>query len=172
MPSAGVPIPSQHVEAHSSLDNPRRLGDCHHFLLLPLLKSPNKTTMKKLLGLITLVALSMGFSSCCSMFGGHSCTAGHRTETKQVLAGYDTVVREVYSDSKSGISETVEEKVPRYKTVTKKVRVACRQCTRYYCPKKDCCGTTGDRTLKLVTAQGPTGSPNIGLVPTMKPLAP
>lgn len=112
------------------------------------------------------------------MFGIGKQTAGYRTETKQVVDGYDTIQEEVQSSSKGGFSskggmtETVEKQVPRYKTVTKKTRVPCQKCTRYYCPKKDCCGTTADGTLVLITAQGPTGSPNLGLVPSMKPLAP
>jgi len=129
--------------------------------------------MKKLLSLLTLVALSMGFSSCCSMFG--SSNAGYRTETRQVkTCHYDIVTEEVYTanpSGKGGMTETIEKKVPRYKTVTKKVRVSCGSCVRFYCPKKDCCGTTSESYRKRVTAQGPVGSPNIGLVPTMRKLA-
>lgn len=133
--------------------------------------------MKKLLSLLTLAALSMGFSSCCSMFGLPTSSAGYRTETKQVkTCGYDIVTEQVYTagDSKSGkggMVETIEKKVPRYKTVTKKVRIPCPDCTRFYCPKKDCCGTTSESTMKMATAQGPVGSPHIGLIPTMRKLA-
>jgi hypothetical protein len=131
--------------------------------------------MKKLLSLLTLVALSMGFSSCCSMFGLTSNSAGYRTETRQVkTCHYDIVTEQVYTGAKGGkggMYETVEKKVPRYKTVTKKVRIPCGSCVRFYCPKKDCCGTATDSYLKMVTAQGPVGSPHIGLVPTMKKLA-
>jgi hypothetical protein len=131
--------------------------------------------MKKLLSLLTLVALSMGFSSCCSMFGLGSNSAGYRTETRQVkTCHYDIVTEEVYTanpSGKGGMTETIEKKVPRYKTVTKKVRVSCGSCVRFYCPKKDCCGTTSESCRKRVTAQGPVGSPHIGLVPTMRKLA-
>ena len=131
--------------------------------------------MKKLLSLLTLAALSMGFSSCCSMFGLGSNSAGYRTETRQVkTCHYDIVTEEVYTanpSGKGGMTETIEKKVPRYKTVTKKVRVSCGSCVRFYCPKKDCCGTTSESYRKRVTAQGPVGSPNIGLVPTMRKLA-
>jgi len=111
------------------------------------------------------------------MFGMPASGAGYRTETRQVkTCHYDIVTEEVYTagDSKSGAGgmvQTIEKKVPRYKTVTKKVRVPCQQCTRYYCPKKDCCGTTSEMTIKMATAQGPTGSPHIGLIPTMKKIA-
>lgn len=135
--------------------------------------------MKNLLLLASLVAVSLGFSSCCSMFGGFaSNSAGYRTETYQVkTCGYDTVTEEVVvpGDSKSGkggMTQTVEKKVPRYKTVTKKVRIPCGDCTRYYCPQDDCCGTTSESTMRMASAQGWSGSPNIGLIPTMKVLAP
>jgi len=133
--------------------------------------------MKKLLNIAALVALTLGFSSCCSMFGLGTSTAGYRTETKQVRAcGYDIVTEQVYTSGsaksgKGGMVETVEKKVPRYKTVTKRVRLACPDCVRYYCPKKDCCGTTSDSVRKMATAQGGVGSPSIGLVPTMRKLA-
>lgn len=134
--------------------------------------------MKNLVLLLSLAALSLGFSSCCSMFGNPSQTAGYRTETRQVkTCGYDIITEEIVTpgDAKSGkggMVQTIEKKVPRYKTVTKKTRIPCGSCTRFFCPKKDCCGTTSDYTMKMATAQGGVGSPHIGLIPTMKPLAP
>jgi hypothetical protein len=134
--------------------------------------------MKNLALLLSLAAISLGFSSCCSMFGGFSQGSGYRTETQKVKAcGYDTVTEEVitHGDAKSGkggMVQTIEKKVPRYKTVTKKVRIPCGSCTRFFCPKKDCCGTTSESTMRMATAQGGVGSPHIGLIPTMKPLAP
>lgn len=132
--------------------------------------------MKNLLLLVSLVAVSLGFSSCCSMFGNQ--VAEYQTVTKKVkTCGYDTVTEEVHTpgDSKSGkggMVQTIEKKVPRYKTVTKKVKVKCGSCVRFYCPKKGCCGTSHDLFLKMATVQGGTGSPHMGLVPSMKPLAP
>ncbi len=134
--------------------------------------------MKNLLTLVSVVAVSLGFSSCCTMFGLSSHSAGYRTETKQVkTCGYDIVTEEVVvpGDSKSGkggMVQTIEKKVPRYKTVTKKVRIPCGQCARLYCPKKDCCGSTSQAVINMSSAQGPVGSPHIGLVPTMKKIAP
>lgn len=134
--------------------------------------------MKNLVLLLSLAAISLGFSSCCSMFGLPGTSSGYRTETKQVrTCGYDIVTEEIVvpGDAKSGkggMIQTVEKKVPRYKTVTKKVRIPCGKCTRRYCPKKDCCGTTSEKTMQMATAQGAVGSPQIGLIPTMKPLAP
>ena len=130
--------------------------------------------MKNLALLATLIAVSLGFSSCCSMFGSSTHTSSYRTETRQKrTCGYDVVTKQVVTPGyggKGGMVETVEEKVPRYKTVTRKVRVPCGRCTRYYCPKKDCCGTTSESTMRMASTQGSSGSPNIGLIPTMKPL--
>ena len=132
--------------------------------------------MKNLALLVSLIAVSLGFSSCCSMFGIPAGNAGYRTETRQVkTCGYDIVTKEVVvpGDSKSGkggMVQTIEEKVPRYKTVTKKVRIPCGSCTHFYCPKKDCCGTTSEFTMRMASVQGSSGSPNLGLIPTMKPL--
>ena len=98
----------------------------------------------------------------------------YRTETRQVkTCDYDIVTEEVVTpgDAKSGkggMVQTIEKKVPRYKTVTKKVRVSCGPCVRFYCPKKDCCGTTSESTMRMASAQGSVGSPNIGLIPTMR----
>jgi hypothetical protein len=133
--------------------------------------------MKNLLFIVSLLAVSLGFSSCCSMFGVSAGSAGYRTETRQVkTCFYDTVTEEVVvsgGDAKSGpVTETVEKRVPRYKTVTKKVRIACGSCTRFYCPKKDCCGTTSESIRRMASSQGSSGSPGIGLIPTMKAIAP
>jgi len=134
--------------------------------------------MKKLVKILPLAALALGMSSCCSMFGIGSQSAGYTTETRQVkTCKYDIVTKEVYTpgsakSGKGGMTQTIEEKVPRYKTVTRKKRVSCGSCVRFFCPKKDCCGTTADSYMKMATTQSATGSPHMGLVPTMKPLAP
>ena len=133
--------------------------------------------MKNLALILSLAAVSLGFSSCCSMFGTGTQSMYHK-ETRQVKAcGYDIVYEQVVTpgDAKSGkggLVQTVEKRVPRYKTVTKWVRESCGPCVRFYCPKKDCCGTTSESTRVLASAQGSVGSPNIGLIPTMKPIAP
>lgn len=134
--------------------------------------------MKNLVLIASLAAVSLSFSSCCSMFGTASQAGSYRTETRQVkTCGYDIITEEVVTpgDAKSGkggMVQTIEKKVPRYKTVTKKVRVSSGPCVRFFCPKKDRCGTTSESTRLIATAQGPVGSPQIGLIPTMKPIAP
>lgn len=130
--------------------------------------------MKNVIFLASLVAVSLGFSSCCSMFGYTNQFAGYRTETRQVkTCYYDTVTKEVrLGDGKDGMTQTVEERVPRYKTVTKRVGIKRTACVRHYCPKKDACGTTSEQTRQMASSQGSVGSPNLGLIPTMKPIAP
>ena len=96
----------------------------------------------------------------------------YRTKQKRTC-GYDTIVEQVpVAGPKGGMSkggmETVERKVPRYKEV--KERVWCNNCWRFYCPDTECCGTTGKKVRRMASAQGHSGSPNIGLIPTMKPM--
>jgi len=123
--------------------------------------------MKNLLLLIPMLAASLGLSSCCSLFGTPSWTAGYTETThQQKVCGYDIV--EDVVDAKSGMTQ--QRKVPRYKTVVVKTRVPCPQCVRHYCPTKDCCGSTSEATIKMATMQTSSGSPSIGLLPTMKPI--
>jgi hypothetical protein len=126
--------------------------------------------MKKLLSLaVTLLAL-FGLSSCCCMFSSWA-PAEYETKKKK-LCGYNTIVEEVpVAGTKGGMTQTVERKVPRYKEV--KEKVWCNNCWRFYCPDRECCGTTGKKTRVMASAQGHSGgSPNIGLIPTMKPIVP
>lgn len=45
-------------------------------------------------------------------------------------------------------------------------------CFRPYAVTKNACGTTSEATIRQSTTQTATGSPNLGLVPTMKTIAP
>jgi hypothetical protein len=124
--------------------------------------------MKNLFLCSLLAVTALGLSSCCCLFGSNN-----RYKSKEtVLAGYKTVTKEVQvsTGAKGGIeTRTVTEKVPVYKERTKSHRVAC---VRSYCPRAGACGTTSENIMKMSSSQGATGSPHIGLVPTMKPLAP
>jgi len=125
--------------------------------------------MKNLLLILPLIAVTLGLSSCCSMFGWKSGSAGYTEQTtKRKLCGYDIIREEVVVDAKSGLTEVKETKVPRYKTVTKKVRVKCQSCTRFYCLEEGCCGSKTESARKMASVQGGGGSPHVGLVPTMK----
>jgi hypothetical protein len=128
--------------------------------------------MKNLLLLLSLAAVSIGLSSC-KMFPAPARGAGYEESTYQrKLCGYDVVREEVLIDAKSGLTEVRETKVPRYKTVTKKERVPCPKCTRYYWLSEGCCGSSTEEARKMATAQPSSGSPFIGLIPTMKKIAP
>ena len=48
----------------------------------------------------------------------------------------------------------------------------CTKCLSTFCPKPGCCGTIGNGVLSRATMQGGTGEPQLGLIPTMKTLAP
>lgn len=133
--------------------------------------------MKNLAFALSLAAVSLGFSSCCSMFGNPSNSAGYRSETRQVeTCGYDIVTEQVVTrgsakSGKGGMVQTIEKKVPRYKTVTVKTRNSVSgRCVRLFCPKKDRCGTTSESTMRIASLQGSSGSPNLGLIPTMREL--
>lgn len=128
--------------------------------------------MKKLVLLLSLVAVSLGFTSC-SMTGCPTFFAGKSEETYKVkTCGYDVITEEKVIDAKSGLVEVTETKVPRYKEKTKPVWHKCPSCTRYYCVKKGCCGSSTEAARKLATAQPSSGSPHVGLIPTMKPIVP
>jgi hypothetical protein len=124
--------------------------------------------MKNLFLSALCAVTALGLSSCCCLFSGNNTYTTKETK----LAGHKTVTREVTvaTGSKGGlVTETVTEKVPVYKENTRRHRTVC---ARTYCPAKGACGTTGEGVLKMSTAQGGVGSPHIGLIPTMKPLAP
>ena len=124
--------------------------------------------MKNLLLTSILAVTALGLSSCCCLF-----SSNNRYKTEETyLAGYKTVTKEVAvgNGSKGGFDvQTVQERVPVYKTRTVSHRV---KCVRTYCPRDGACGTPGDKLVKMSTAQGGVGSPHIGLVPTMRSLAP
>lgn len=175
LPYSSMVLGSPHdFESHSPVGN--RPCQSHDLsMLLPLSHSfPPFKHMKKIALTATFAVVSLMLSSCCSMFGIPSGMAGSVTETRQVkTCRTDTVTEQVLisSSAKGGnVYETVEKKVPRYRTVTRKTRVPCGSCVRFYCPRNGCCGTTGERTRKMATAQPSTGSPHIGLMPTMRPL--
>jgi hypothetical protein len=125
--------------------------------------------------LFSAALASMGLMTSCTMFGVADQHGYYRTETRQVkTCKYDVVTKQVVTGSgKSGMVQTIEEKVPRYKTVTRKVRVnGGPLCVRYYVPRTSPCGSTHEKTLQRATDQGGSGNPHIGMVPSMRKLAP
>ena len=117
-----------------------------------------KTTFK----LLVLALASLAFSSCC----GFLPCGGSLTAEKEVTT-YTETERTVYSGKSS---YTVTDRVPH--TTTEKVSQCCNKCGSSFCPKPQCCGILSKAVLSRATAQGGTGEPQIGLIPTMKTLAP
>lgn len=125
--------------------------------------------MKNLILATGAALAAFALSSCCCLFAGNS----YKTTERVRGCGYDTVTKEVQvatKGSKGGmLTETITTKVPRYKMVSKTHRV---KCVRTYCPSNGPCDTTSEKITRMASSQGSTGSPHIGLIPTMKPLAP
>ena len=139
-------------------------------LLLPLLNPIQD--MKKFLLLIPIFLSALSLSSCSCWNWG---IAGSYEETYQVkdhCAGYDVVREETVIDAKAGLVEVTEKQVPRYTEKTRKVYVKCPKCVRFYCLDDGCCGSSTEAARKMATAQPASGSPFMGLIPTMKDVAP
>lgn len=114
------------------------------------------------------------------MFALNSCCTGCYKGTKTSFCPKDYyedqvtewVEEEVYVDSgaKGGKGGSTLVRRPVVTTVKKEVK--CSSCGSWYCTKSGCCGTVSRSVLKRATAQGGTGEPHIGQIPTMKVLAP
>ena len=118
--------------------------------------------MKTTIQLLALAVLSLAFSSCCGLLP----CVGSLTANKEVTT-YEEQQVTVYSGK---TSQVVTQRVP--VTKTKKVRHFCWKCGSSFCPKPQCCGIVSPKVLARATSQGGSGEPGIGLIPTMKDLAP
>jgi len=107
--------------------------------------------MKMITRILAIGLFAVLFSSCCNLG-----QVGTITGEKKVLVSE-------YTGAKGGIT-TVEK--------TEKVKHKCCLCGSWYCPKPQCCGIVSDSVLSRATGQSGTGEPPIGLIPTMKTLAP
>ncbi|YCM43851.1 hypothetical protein V2O64_21315 [Verrucomicrobiaceae bacterium 227] len=131
--------------------------------------------MKKLIPLLFLGLLATLLPSCCGL--GACCTNGkiervgceNQSYGTKEITKYKMVKRLVDPGTKGGIPYEVEEKVAYTETV--KVKQDCGTCGSIYCPKPGCCDVISPAVLKRATAQGGTGEPHIGTIPTMKVLA-
>lgn len=132
--------------------------------------------MKKLIPLLAVGLIATLLPSCCGFLGG-CCKKGKIVNVgceddrvvEEEVTKYKTVKRTVDPGGKGGIPYEIEEKVAYTEIVEKKVD--CGTCGSIYCPAPDCCGTVSNAVLKRATAQGASGEPHIGLIPTMKVLA-
>lgn len=119
--------------------------------------------MKTTFQLLALAAISLAFSSCCGLLP----CSGSLSAQKEVTT-YTETQRTVYGGKGAkGSSYVVTDRVPH--TTTKRVGYCCRKCGSSFCPKS-CCGIVGKGVLVRATAQGGTGEPHLGLIPTMKDL--
>jgi len=129
-----------------------------------------KLTLLLLAGLVaTLLPSCCLFGSCAKKgkFVRVGCENGKYT-TKEVTK-YKVVKRMVDPGTKGGVPYEVEDKIAYTETV--KVKADCGICGSIFDPSSDCCGIISPAVLKRATAQGGTGEPHIGLIPTMKVLA-
>lgn len=117
--------------------------------------------MKTTFQLLALAVISLAFSSCCGLL-----PCGGSLSAEKEVTTYTENQRTVYGGKSS---YTVTDRVPH--TKTEKVSICCNKCGSSFCPKPQCCGIVSKAVLSRATAQGGTGEPQIGLIPTMKTLA-
>ncbi len=118
--------------------------------------------MKTRLQLLTLALLSLAFSSCCGLL-----PCGAALTAQKEVTTIKEVTQTVHGTNRS---YDVINKVP--VTTYKTVKSSCRKCGSKFCPKPSCCGIVSKKVLSRATGQGGTGEPQIGLIATMKTLAP
>ena len=130
--------------------------------------------MKKLVFIPALLLLALLFSSCCGLpCANLSCVKGSSCGTKKYveIEEVEWIEEEVYAEpgSKGGKGGTVKVRRPVVKIVRKPVR--CAPSGSWYCIEDDCCDVASSHVLRRATAQGSSGEPHIGRIPTMKVLA-
>lgn len=133
--------------------------------------------MKQIAFVPGILFLMFALNSCCSsgLKSGHkvgkvsTAWCGQEHYEDQVT---EWVEEEVMVDSgeKGGMPVSTTVRRPVVTTVQKKVK--CGDCGSWYCTLPGCCGTVSRQVLKRATAQGGTGEPHMGQIPTMKVLAP
>jgi len=143
--------------------------------------------IKSLILSLSLGVVALAATSCCATCGGStSRNTSLRTETtEQRIVGYRQVEQVVATDAKSGMAQVRVVQEPVYQEVGVRSRCASwfggarshtsdvsysGACVRYYFADHGPCGSTGPRTLAMASSQGSNGAPQIGLIPTMRPL--
>jgi len=135
--------------------------------------------MKNIAFIPGILIILFSLNSCCSscFMGGKLCNKGGGAAAGCPEGYYEEQTTEwveeevyVHSGAKGGIVGTKTVRHPVVKIKCK--RIKCAKCGSWYHPDSGCCGTVGPEVLKRATAQGGTGEPHIGLIPTMKVLAP
>lgn len=146
--------------------------------------------IKSLLLSLSLGVIAVAATSCCATCGGSSSRSTvATTETSPRITGYRQVEQIVGTDAKSGMNQVRVVQEPVYEEVatssgcrywftsltrtshSRHSRHSSSACVRHYHADHGPCGTTGPRTMAMASAQGSNGAPQIGLIPTMRPLA-
>ena len=125
--------------------------------------------MKKLVLVPAIALFAFLFSSCGSNCVQLSCVKGSSCGTKKYveIEEVEWIEEEVYAEGGKGC--TVKVRRPIVKIVRKAVK--CAPSGSWYCVDDDCGDVTSSHVLRRATAQGASGEPHIGLIPTMKVLA-
>ena len=122
--------------------------------------------MKSFAILPAIFVLIFSLNSCCT-----GCFKGKKYEvTCGSQETYEEQTTEWIEEEVMGAKGPETLRTPVVRTVTK--NVDCTTCGSFYCEDPGCCDSVGREVLKRATAQGGTGEPHIGLIPTMKVLAP
>jgi len=136
--------------------------------------------MKTVLKLLATAMVAMFFASC-SQQAVYYDASGDPVSSSDSLSAEGKYVAPLVVESKPKRSWFCcpEDKKPKPKVAkVRKPRVkkaktqGCTKCYSTFCPKPGCCGTVGNNVLSRATMQGGSGEPHLGLIPTMKTLAP
>lgn len=149
--------------------------------------------MKHFALIVTSIVAALVFSSCCgspfSLCGKnvelkncadcgskqtfpHQGCENQRYVEKQVTEYVEEQIVIEGKSAKGGkggmTTETITVRRPVVRTVREEV--PCGDCGSKFCATPDCCGIVPQSVLSRATAQGGTGEPHLGTIPTMKVL--
>ena len=120
--------------------------------------------MKTALKILSLALVAMLFSSCSQKAiyydaSGNAAPGGTSISSKGTYVAAPVVA----SPAPKKVWRSCSGKTKKQK---------CTKRLSSYCPDSGCGGVVGDAVLSRATMQGATGEPQLGLIPTMKTLAP
>lgn len=130
--------------------------------------------MKTALKILSLASVAMLFSSCSQEpiyydASGNSVNEGNSLSSKGKYAAAPAPQKKRWcSPDKEKKQKVVRKKCAKPYTGSSKGT----GCLSIYYPNTGKCDVVGDKVLTRATMQGGTGEPHLGLIPTMKTLAP
>ncbi|MGJ8672824.1 hypothetical protein [Rubritalea sp.] len=122
--------------------------------------------MKSALKILSLALVAMLFSSCSQDAIYYDASGNSVTHSSEMSS------KGKFVEPAPVLVEYVAEPAPVVVKKKKAKKQSCTKCLSSFCPKPDCCGSIGENVLSRATMQGGTGEPQLGLIPTMKTLAP